>query len=107
MTDEGKSSFRFPLPNFIRKKITEISEASQKRKEEKKKMGERKVSHIYLAGQKGMLIHIAKCCNPQPGDKVKAYLAQNRATVLHRISCSHLKEISEKFPEKIIDASWE
>ena len=63
--------------------------------------------HIYIAGQKGMLIHIAKCCNPQPGDKIMAYLAPNRATVLHKTSCSILKETSKKFPEKIIDASWE
>ena len=65
------------------------------------------VRHIYLGGQKGMLIHIAKCCNPQPGDKVKAYLSRNRAAVLHRISCSNFQKIIEKFPEKIIDASWD
>jgi GTP pyrophosphokinase len=60
-----------------------------------------------VAGQKGMLIHIAKCCNPQPGDKINAYLAPNRAVVLHRTSCSIFKKIAEKFPEKITDASWE
>jgi (p)ppGpp synthase/HD superfamily hydrolase len=54
-----------------------------------------------------MLIHIAKCCNPQPVDRIKAYLAPNRATVLHKVSCSILKETTEKFPEKIIEASWE
>jgi GTP pyrophosphokinase len=62
---------------------------------------------IYLAGQKGMMIHLAKCCNPQPGDKVKAYITRHRAAVLHRTSCSNFKKIAEKFPEKIIDASWE
>jgi RelA/SpoT family (p)ppGpp synthetase len=106
-TGQDKYDFKFPLPGFIRKKIAEISEASKKRKEEKHKVSKGKIMQIYLAGQKGMLIHIAKCCNPKPGDKVSAYLAQNRATVLHRISCSNLKKISEKFPEKIIDASWE
>ncbi|MCX6722240.1 MAG: HD domain-containing protein [Candidatus Staskawiczbacteria bacterium] len=107
LTDENRSSFRFPLPNFIRKKITEISEASQKRKAEKQKIKEGGVRQIHIAGHKGMLIHVAKCCNPQPGDKVSAYLAQNRATVLHRESCPTLKKINEKFPEKVVDASWE
>jgi GTP pyrophosphokinase len=102
-----ESGFRFPLPNFIRKKIAEISEASKKRQEEKQKVGKGNVRQIYLAGQKGILIHIAKCCNPQPGDKVNAYLAHNRAAVLHRTSCRNFKKIAEKFPEKIIDASWE
>jgi len=106
MIGPDKSGFNFPFSGFIRKKITEFSEASKKKQEEKKKVKNVNVRQIYLAGQKGMLIHIAKCCNPRPGDKVKAYLAPNRATVLHRTSCNNLKKIAEKFPEKIIDASW-
>ena len=104
---QEKSGFRFPLPGFIRRKIEEISEASKRKKEEKQRIGKGNVRQIYLAGQKGMLIHIAKCCNPQPGDKVNAYLAQNRSAVLHRTTCSNFKNIAEKFPEKVIDASWE
>jgi len=107
LTGEEKSGFRFPLPGFIRKKIIEISEASQKRKEEKLKIAKGNMGQIFLAGQKGILIHIAKCCNPKPGDKVNAYLAQNRAAVLHKTSCNNFKKIAEKFPEKIIEASWE
>jgi len=106
LTGQDITGFRFPLPSFIRRKISEISEASKKRKEEKQKIGKDNVRQIFLAGQKGMLIHIAKCCNPQPGDKVGAYLARNRSAVLHRTSCSNFKKIAEKFPEKIIDASW-
>ena len=104
---EEKSSFTFPLPGFIRRKITEISEASKKKKEEKQKIAKQNVRQIYLAGQKGMLIHLAKCCNPQPGDKVKAYLSQHRAAVLHRTSCDNFKKLAEKFPEKIVDAGWD
>lgn len=104
---QDKSFFKFPIPSFIRKKIAEISEASKKKKEEKQKIEKGQIRQIFLAGQKGILIHIAKCCDPQPGDKVGAYLAQNRAAVLHRTSCSIFKKAAEKFPEKIIDASWE
>ena len=107
ITGQDKSGFKFPLPGFIRRKIVEISEASKKKKEEKQKEKEGGIRQIYLAGQKGILIHIAKCCNPKPGDNVAAYLAQNRAAVLHKISCNNFKKIAEKFPEKIIEASWE
>jgi len=106
LTDQNISFFNIPLPGFIRKKIIEISEASKKKKEEKKIQKEG-LSHVYIAGQKGMLIHIAKCCNPKPGDKVMAYLAPGRATVLHKSTCGVFKEIYRKFPEKTIDASWQ
>ncbi len=110
LTGEEGSALRFPLsiPGFIKRKISEISEASRKKREEKQKVGKGKIRQIYLAGQKGIYIHIAKCCNPQPGDKVGAYVPQNRApAILHRLSCNNFKKIAEKFPEKIIDASWE
>jgi RelA/SpoT family (p)ppGpp synthetase len=103
----SESKFKFLIPGFIKNKLTEISEAAKKRKERKALLKKSSIKHIYLAGQKGMLIHIAKCCNPQSGDKVQAYLSKNRAAVLHRISCPNFKKIAEKFPEKIIDASWE
>jgi len=107
LTAKSDTGFKFPIPGFIKRKFAEISEAAKKKKGEKEQVKKGGARHIYLGGQKGMLIHIAKCCNPQPGDKVKAYISQHRAAVLHRTSCSNFKKIAEKFPEKIIDASWE
>ncbi|MFH1968460.1 MAG: HD domain-containing protein [bacterium] len=107
LISEGETGFRLPIPGFIRRKIIEISEAAKKKKEEKKLIKKEGPRQIYLAGQKGMLTHLAKCCNPQPGDKVKAYITQHRAAVMHRTSCENFKKISENFPEKIVDASWE
>jgi len=101
------SFFKFPIPNFIKQKFIEISEKAQKEKEEKQRIKKEKISHIYLAGQKGMLVNIAKCCNPQPGDKVKAYLTKHRAAVLHKTSCENFQRLAEKFPNKVINASWE
>jgi len=105
--EQKKPGFRFPIPGFIKRKFTEISDAVKKKNEQKQLVKKEGVKHVYIGGQKGMLIHVAKCCNPKPGDKVKAYIAKNRATVLHGLSCRHLKEIVEKFPDKVVDASWE
>jgi RelA/SpoT family (p)ppGpp synthetase len=107
LTSENEPKFKFPIPGFIKRKFAEFSEAAKKKKSEKALVKKEGIKHIYLAGQKGMLIHLAKCCNPQPGDKVKAFLSQRRAAVLHVTTCSNFKRIKEKFPEKIIDASWE
>jgi len=107
LTEENKAGYQFPLTSFIKRKIVEISEASKKRQEEKQNIKKGNIKQVYLAGQQGILIHIAKCCNPQPGDKVSAYLAQNRSAVLHKKSCSNFKKIAEKFPEKVVEASWE
>ena len=102
----------FSVPSFVRKKIVEYSEAGKKRREEKenlptgrqvKKAGP---AQIYLAGQKGMMTTVAKCCLPKSTDPVKAYLTRHRAAVLHKTSCLNLQKLSQKFPEKIVEASW-
>ena len=107
LTSQDESGFSFPLPGFIKRKIAEMSEKAKKKRSEKELIKKEGPKQIYLAGQKGMLVHVAKCCSPQPGDKVKAYITKYRAAVLHRTSCSNFKKIAENFPEKIIDASWE
>lgn len=107
LTTESKPGFKLPIPGFIKRRIIEISEAAKKKKEEKELIKKQGPSQISLAGQKGMLVHLAKCCNPRSGDKTKAYITQRRAAVLHRTSCENFKKIAEKFPEKIVDASWE
>jgi (p)ppGpp synthase/HD superfamily hydrolase len=101
-----KSGFGFGIPEFIKRKFIEISEKAKQKKIEKKLIKTGAPRQIYLAGQKGMLIHLAKCCNPQPGDKVGAYITKYRAAVLHQTKCKNFKEFSEKFPDKIIQASW-
>ncbi len=61
---------------------------------------------IFLAGEKGILVNIAKCCSPQTGDEVGAYITKYRGASLHKISCKNFRELSKKFPHKIIEASW-
>lgn len=98
---------KFSIPQFITKKFLEIAQKVQRRKIEKQIVKKEKPHEIYLAGQRGMLISKAKCCNPQPGDQVKAYLAKYKsAVVLHKTSCENFQKLADKFPEKVIDASW-
>jgi RelA/SpoT family (p)ppGpp synthetase len=99
-------SFKSPITNFIKRKFVEIKETVTKKRDKKQKIKKEQVRHIYLAGEKGMLINIAKCCKPEPGDKVKAYLTLYRSAVLHRVSCKNFQKLAEKFPDRVIDASW-
>jgi RelA/SpoT family (p)ppGpp synthetase len=101
------SGFSFVIPNFIKNKVLEITEKFQKRKEEKQKIIKERPQHISIAGQKGMLVNIAKCCNPKPKDQVKAFITKFRAIVLHKTSCKNFQRLAEKFPDKVIDANWE
>ena len=61
---------------------------------------------ISLAGETGIQIRLAKCCLPQPGQAIKAYITKNRGTAIHKANCENLIRVQKKWPQKIIEASW-
>ncbi len=105
--EEKKSRFVIPIPGFIKQGFLGLTTAIRKKEEVKQKIKKEGPRQIFLAGQKGILMKLAKCCNPQPGDKIKAYLAPQRAATLHRTTCATFLKIKEKFPDRIIEASWD
>jgi len=62
---------------------------------------------ILLGGEKGISFQLAKCCLPQPGDKILAYITSRQKASVHKILCPNLKRKKQKFPQKIVKASWE
>ena len=87
---------KISLPKLIEKTTPKVS----------KKPKKPKAKEIYLAGEKGILVNLAKCCSPQPGDEVKGYITKYRGAVLHKTSCKNFQRLSKKFPHKALDASW-
>ncbi len=61
---------------------------------------------ISLAGQSRIQTHLAKCCLPQPGDKIKAYITREHGASVHKVGCKNLEKVQKKWPQKIIEAQW-
>ncbi|MEH0839055.1 bifunctional (p)ppGpp synthetase/guanosine-3',5'-bis(diphosphate) 3'-pyrophosphohydrolase, partial [Streptococcus anginosus] len=53
-----------------------------------------KVKHeggVIIQGASGLLIRIAKCCNPVPGDEIVGYITKGRGVAIHRKDCMNLR----------------
>ncbi|SPW25905.1 GTP pyrophosphokinase [Edwardsiella tarda] len=50
--------------------------------------------------------HIARCCQPIPGDEIVGFITQGRGISIHRADCDQLDELRRHAPERIIDAVW-
>lgn len=72
----------------------------------KKKPKKPKVQKVYLGKETGFSINLAKCCSPQPGDEIKAFISKEKGASIHKVNCENLKKLQKKWPQKIIDASW-
>ncbi|QFI56734.1 GTP diphosphokinase [Aeromonas simiae] len=62
--------------------------------------------HIVVEGVGNLMTHIARCCQPIPGDSIVGFITQGRGVSIHRDDCEQLKELSRRNPERIIDAIW-
>jgi len=62
---------------------------------------------ILIAGEKGIAIKMGKCCNPKSGDKIVAFITQGEGASVHKTNCPNLLELKEKWPERIVAATWQ
>ncbi|MBI2626612.1 MAG: bifunctional (p)ppGpp synthetase/guanosine-3',5'-bis(diphosphate) 3'-pyrophosphohydrolase, partial [Candidatus Nealsonbacteria bacterium] len=45
--------------------------------------------NVFLAGQTGIQMYLAKCCKPQFGEEIKAYLTKSRGASVHQTKCEN------------------
>ena len=55
---------------------------------------------------KGLSYKYAKCCNPIYGDEVIGFIASDGSVKIHRKSCRNVLHMCERYPYRIIKATW-
>lgn len=61
---------------------------------------------LAIKGTEGMVVTLAKCCRPIPGDEIYASFNPGRGIVVHRQECPNLGEF-RKNSDSWLDAQWE
>lgn len=59
---------------------------------------------IVVNGHNDLLVRLAKCCNPVPGDEIIGFISRGRGVAIHRKNCSNMKNAE---PFRLIEAHWE
>ncbi len=59
-----------------------------------------------IQGTEGMVVNLAKCCHPIPGDGIVGFMSAGRGVIIHTDECHNVLE--DRFPaEKWIDVQWD
>lgn len=61
---------------------------------------------VVVEGVDNLMTHLARCCQPIPGDNISGYITQGRGISVHRSDCVQLNELRLHAPERIIDTVW-
>ena len=61
-------------------------------------------SAIKVLGVGDLLVHLAQCCHPVPGDKIIGYVTRSRGVTIHRQDCYNV--IHEEEKKRLIPVEW-
>ncbi|MCK9419498.1 MAG: bifunctional (p)ppGpp synthetase/guanosine-3',5'-bis(diphosphate) 3'-pyrophosphohydrolase [Nitrospirae bacterium] len=58
-----------------------------------------------INGMDNMLIHLSKCCNPVPGDKILGFITRGRGVAIHTVDCTNVSDLTFD-KERLVEVSW-
>jgi guanosine-3',5'-bis(diphosphate) 3'-pyrophosphohydrolase len=61
---------------------------------------------IKVEGVDDVMLRLAKCCRPVPGDPILGYISLGRGITIHRKDCPNARLLARN-PERFTDVSWE
>ncbi len=67
----------------------------------------KKTSHgVLVEGEAGILVHLAKCCNPIPGDDIVGFVTRGRGVSVHRADCSNIFHDAGDY-SRALEVDWD
>lgn len=61
---------------------------------------------VMIQGMSDLMLHLAKCCNPVPGDQIVGYVTKGRGVTIHRADCRNI--VNNKASQgRLIEVEWE
>ncbi len=63
-------------------------------------------SAFTVVGVGNLLMQIARCCQPLPGEPIGGYLTKGRGVSVHRADCSAFLRMSALQPQRVLAVEW-
>jgi len=100
----GTKTYRQILNRFLPRDLQEDVVPDKKKVPTVRRQTRRDASGIKIDGLDDVMVRLAKCCNPIPGDEIVGYITRGRGVTVHTANCSFMKVIEIN---RRIDARWD
>ena len=89
-------------------KLNTTKDLSELLAELKPRRSKAKNSHgILVKGEEGIMVKLARCCNPIPGDPVIGYITRGSGISVHRRDCPNVLSNNPEEQSRLIEVSWD
>ncbi|KAA0236326.1 MAG: bifunctional (p)ppGpp synthetase/guanosine-3',5'-bis(diphosphate) 3'-pyrophosphohydrolase [Actinobacteria bacterium] len=62
---------------------------------------------VHVEGLDDVMVRVARCCTPVPGDELMGFVTRGRGVSVHRADCANAVSLSEGQSERLIDVEWD
>ncbi len=62
---------------------------------------------VHVEGFDDMLVRIARCCTPVPGDEIVGFITRGRGVSVHRTDCANAVSLKEGQGERMLNVDWD
>jgi GTP pyrophosphokinase len=59
-----------------------------------------------VQGVGNLLVQLARCCQPVPGEPIAGYLTRARGVTVHRADCAAFARLSAAQPQRVLPVEW-
>ena len=66
-----------------------------------------KASPVTVVGVGNLLVQMARCCQPLPGEPIAGYLTRGRGISVHRADCATFLRLSSTEPGRLLPVEWD
>ncbi|TFV87620.1 bifunctional (p)ppGpp synthetase/guanosine-3',5'-bis(diphosphate) 3'-pyrophosphohydrolase [Blastococcus sp. CT_GayMR16] len=60
---------------------------------------------VDVHGMNDVLVKLAKCCTPVPGDEILGFVTRGGGVSVHRVDCTNAADLQSK-PERLVEVEW-
>ncbi|NLB46254.1 MAG: bifunctional (p)ppGpp synthetase/guanosine-3',5'-bis(diphosphate) 3'-pyrophosphohydrolase [Microbacteriaceae bacterium] len=60
---------------------------------------------VVVTGASDVLVKLAKCCTPVPGDEIRGFITKGQGVSVHRTDCSNFQALSSQ-GERLVNVEW-
>ena len=87
--------------------IKVAEERKQKQLKQQNKNHDHDAPGIIVKGADNLMIRVARCCNPVPGDEIVGFITKGRGISVHREDCSNVVSLPAEERQRFIEVEWE
>ena len=62
---------------------------------------------VYVEGLDDVMVHLARCCTPVPGDQIMGFITQGRGVSVHRTDCANAAALTAGSGDRLIEVEWD